>query len=462
VLSVLTLHRFQYVSCQFDALRRHRAPAKIRQALKDLPKGLDATYDRILNSIDPEYQKQVASILKWLAFSVRPLLLEELAEAFILDLEKPVPFDETERLFNPEDVLTYLPGLVVKVPIRSREYREEHLEWEREDKVVHIRFAHFSVKEYLSSSRMTLEYFSSTEQISHLHISEYCLAYHLQLSENLLATEDTVRQYHLWKYAMIFWDVHLEKVARRSWTASVIKRATDCFATKSQSLLNIARTYDPDGRSGDWQKRTEVLAAPLYYAASRVSIQLASLLIDNGADVNEISPLANYGTALNVALYHKKNGIVRLLIDCNADIHEGGGKMNETALYVATCVGSQDNIELLLDRGADINTQGGFYGTALQAAAWIGLQEIVQLLLEHGAEVNTQGGFCGNALLAAIAGNNGKEIAKLLLSRGAKISEPGKEWEELLVKIAEDLPDGKEVVRELRDFQHDPTGYLGL
>ena len=63
----------------------------------------------MLQGIDPEYQKQVASVLKWLAFSIRPLLLDELAEVFILDHEKDVPFDENDRLFTVEEVLSYLP-----------------------------------------------------------------------------------------------------------------------------------------------------------------------------------------------------------------------------------------------------------------------------------------------------------------------------------------------------------------
>ena len=53
---------------------------------------------------------------------------------------------------------------------------------------------------------------------------------------------------------------------------------------------------------------------------------------------------------------------------------------------------------MLLERGADVNAQGGHYGNALQAIAMNGNIEIVQLLLERGADVNAQGGEHGNAL----------------------------------------------------------------
>jgi ankyrin repeat protein len=56
---------------------------------------------------------------------------------------------------------------------------------------------------------------------------------------------------------------------------------------------------------------------------------------------------------------------------------------------------------VLLERGADVNAQGGQYGNALQAASDSGHEEIVQVLLERGADVNAQGGLYGNALQAA-------------------------------------------------------------
>ncbi|CUS12883.1 unnamed protein product, partial [Tuber aestivum] len=44
---------------------------------------------------------------------------------------------------------------------------------------------------------------------------------------------------------------------------------------------------------------------------------------------------------------------------------------------------------------------GGHYGNALQAAAKNGNESVVGLLLERGADVNAQGGSNGNALRAA-------------------------------------------------------------
>ena len=47
-------------------------------------------------------------------------------------------------------------------------------------------------------------------------------------------------------------------------------------------------------------------------------------------------------------------------------------------------------VQLLLDRGADVNLAGGNYGTALGAAAvaYEGNLEIVKSILDRGADIN--------------------------------------------------------------------------
>jgi ankyrin repeat protein len=42
-------------------------------------------------------------------------------------------------------------------------------------------------------------------------------------------------------------------------------------------------------------------------------------------------------------------------------------------------------VRLLVDRDADVNAQGGFYGSALHAASWGGHEAVVRLLRDKGA-----------------------------------------------------------------------------
>lgn len=42
-------------------------------------------------------------------------------------------------------------------------------------------------------------------------------------------------------------------------------------------------------------------------------------------------------------------------------------------------------VQTLMDAGADVNAQGGYYSNALQAAARSGQEKVVQMLMDAGA-----------------------------------------------------------------------------
>ena len=85
-------------------------------------------------------------------------------------------------------------------------------------------------------------------------------------------------------------------------------------------------------------------------------------------------------------------------------------------------------VRLLIQKGTDLNAQGGRYGNALQTASYQGHEQVVSLLLdggaasiegheqvvslllERGADVNAQGGECSNALQAASDGGHEKVV----------------------------------------------------
>ena len=67
-----------------------------------------------------------------------------------------------------------------------------------------------------------------------------------------------------------------------------------------------------------------------------------------------------------------------------------------------------------LEKGTDVNVQGGKYGNALLAASNEGYASIAWLLIENGADANAQGGYNGNKLQGAL--NEGHDaIAKFLI-----------------------------------------------
>lgn len=169
----------------------------------------------------------------------------------------------------------------------------------------------------------------------------------------------------------------------------------------------------------------------LQAAISRGHKDIVALLLEKGADVNKQSE--SYGTALQAAISFNKREFVKMLLDHGADVNTQGGRYN-TALQAAACsIDRKEIVEMLLNRGANVNAQGGHYNTALQAACtkYRNKEEVVKMLLNHGAEVNAQGGEYGNALQAACTFGS-KEVVEMLLNHGADVYAQGGQYDNAL------------------------------
>jgi len=69
-----------------------------------------------------------------------------------------------------------------------------------------------------------------------------------------------------------------------------------------------------------------------------------------------------------------------------------------TRLAVASYIGLERVVELLIEKGDDVNGRHGLYGSALNAAAWRKHSSISKLLLNRGAVVYLRGRECRNLL----------------------------------------------------------------
>ncbi|KAF1837129.1 ankyrin repeat domain-containing protein [Decorospora gaudefroyi] len=149
--------------------------------------------------------------------------------------------------------------------------------------------------------------------------------------------------------------------------------------------------------------------------------------LDNLFEKHEVRRHTERGrTPLYVTAEKGASAITRTLLDKGADVNAQGGRYGN-ALQAALAGGHKEIAMLLLDKDADdadVNAQGGHYGNALQAASSGGHEAVVKLLLDKDADVNAQGGLYGNALQAALAGGH-KEIATLLQTKGAFVRYKG-------------------------------------
>lgn len=73
------------------------------------------------------------------------------------------------------------------------------------------------------------------------------------------------------------------------------------------------------------------------------------------------------------------------------------------ALQAASSKGHEKVVKLLLEKGANINTQGGVDRNALQAACGAGHDNVVKILVEKGADINGQGGKYGTTTYCSVS-----------------------------------------------------------
>ncbi|EJT71385.1 hypothetical protein GGTG_10644 [Gaeumannomyces tritici R3-111a-1] len=128
-------------------------------------------------------------------------------------------------------------------------------------------------------------------------------------------------------------------------------------------------------------------------------------------------------TALHIACMREGGGesLVKLLVECGADVNAQTTTNGDTALMVATYKGRVGEARLLLDAGAKLlRTKRGGY-TPLLSATMGGYVELVRLLLDRGADLAVTNVWKETALhLAYLEQRN--DVAALLLDRGADVT----------------------------------------
>ena len=120
---------------------------------------------------------------------------------------------------------------------------------------------------------------------------------------------------------------------------------------------------------------------------------------------------------VSMAAFGGHDPMIELLLDRGQDIEQSG--CFGPPLRVASLMGHESTTRLLLERGANIDACN-ILGSSLQAAAVKGHLTITKILLQQGSNVNWQGGHYGTALQAACY-NGHLEVVKALLNAGASI-----------------------------------------
>ena len=174
----------------------------------------------------------------------------------------------------------------------------------------------------------------------------------------------------------------------------------------------ISKGADVNGIEDAWVRTA------LHYAAMNGNKQVVELLLAKGADVNAED--ADGTTALGYAAGRGHKEVAELLIVKGGDVNAADNR-GFTSSHNAVDGGHKDVAELLIAEGADINAKNAVGNAPLHYAAERGLKDIAEMFIVNGVDINAKNKEGLTPVDIALEQNH-KDIVELLLEKGAEIS----------------------------------------
>lgn len=282
------MYRFQWVFCQLETLRREVQP-DILAILKQSPRALNETYERVLKHISENNRKHACRLFQCLAVSVRPLLVEELAEILAFDFDTAkgdIPIFSPDRRPNDQEgtILSICSSLVTIVDNGGS----------RVVQFCHLSFREFLTSKYLASSRGDLSLFHIFPERAHTILAQICLGFLLHLGN--FDDNKNAKGFPLAEYAARHWVTHAQFEDVASHVMDGIKTLFDPDRPHFASWIGL---FDIAAESG---RRLPLEAPnPSYYSAlcgfpdifSHTPTPTFAHVRLGSSDVGEQSPVRN-------------------------------------------------------------------------------------------------------------------------------------------------------------------------
>lgn len=207
------------------------------------------------------------------------------------------------------------------------------------------------------------------------------------------------------------WSIGIDEYSGEGKTALLFAVDATLDSTDSE-ILRVILGCNPDVNARDKNGESALVIA----AGRGNQLSTIKLLLDGGANI-EIRK--GDFTALHLASTYGHRETAELLLNRGADIES---KTNDslTPLVVASNSEQREMVEFLLGRGANIESKQAQGQTALHQACSHGYKETAELLLGRGADIESRDYYSSTPLLRA-SSNRRKETIEMLLEKGADI-----------------------------------------
>jgi ankyrin repeat protein len=275
-----------------------------------------------------------------------------------------------------------------------------------------IQFAHFSVKEYLSSNRLaeskdTLSRFHISMTPAHTIVAQACLGVLLHMDESI--TEDDLERFPLASYAAEHWVGHARFQDVSPKIEDGMKRL---FDPDNHHLSVWVWIHDPDPviRDSRSKRLSRAKATPLHYAAACGLHDIAQFLIVQRSQNVNARELRRGETPLGTASRRGHPDVARVLLEHGTDT-ETRDNGSKSPLEWASQRRHLEVVQVLLEHHVDVDSSN----KALHWASVYGHVAIARVLLASGADANAKTGNSQTPLHRAK--NDG--VARALLEYGA-------------------------------------------
>lgn len=161
----------------------------------------------------------------------------------------------------------------------------------------------------------------------------------------------------------------------------------------------------------------------LSYAVSLGKIKAATVILEDGVNVNVNLPDCRGRTALHWAAGLGDIDMVKLLLKYDADVHARAPR-GQPPIFDAIPIHAYGVVQILLEHGASVTAPDGFGDPPLHRVAHTSSVDTMKVLYHHGANVHAKNRL-GWTALHTVAGSNywdGVPPAQFLIQKGADVN----------------------------------------